>query len=305
MFKITSRIDGTTEIDQFKTILPAPKSVKISLDDKCQFKCSFCSSSTQDEKAEMDWGMFTKLIDELASEGVQEIGLFYIGEPFIAKKLPEAIRYVKSKGIPYVFVTTNGHLAKRDKVQECMEAGLNSLKFSFNYANGMQLRSVAGVSPQIYQKIVQNIKDARAVRDKYGYECGIYASSILFDGEQGEKMKLAVGLIKPYVDEHYWLPCYSFGGQVEFGQQVRGNPGRLDEMRDPLPCWAVFKEGHVTASGKVSACCFDTHDRWEWGDLTTDTFMQAWNSQQAQELRSAHIKKDVTGTPCEFCAVGS
>jgi radical SAM protein with 4Fe4S-binding SPASM domain len=207
-------------------------------------------------------------------------------------------------GIEYVFLTTNGALATKEKVRELMAAGLDSLKFSFNYADGKQIKEVAGVSERNFEKIIQNIKGAREVKDEGGYSCGIYASSIMLDGEQGDKMALAVDRILPYVDEHYWLPLFSFGGQTDFGKPVRGNPGRLDNMREPLPCWSVFSEGHVTSAGDISLCCFDSHKRWVVGNLATSTFMQAWNCQEAQELRAAHLRKDVTGTSCEHCAVG-
>lgn len=253
----------------------------------------------------MPFWMYKELVDEMAAEGIEEIGLFYIGEPMLSKQLPEAIRYAKKQGIKYVFLTTNGALAKKEKVRELMAAGLDSLKFSFNYADGMQLKAVANVAPSNFEKIIQNIKDARAVKDEGGYSCGIYASSIMLDGEQGKKMQAAVDRIKPYVDEHYWLPLFSFGGQTDFGAPVRGNPGRLDQMREPLPCWAVFREGHITSAGDISLCCFDSHSRWVVGNLATHTFMEAWNSKAAQDLRAAHLKQDVTGTACEHCAVGS
>lgn len=305
---ITQRIDGVTGIpaEYLKTVVPAPKSIKVSLSDACQFQCGFCSHKDSEGKsAPMPRWMFEELVDEMVKEGIEEIGLFYIGEPMLAKLLPDAIRYAKKKGIKYVFLTTNGALAKKEKVRELMEAGLDSLKFSFNYADGMQLKQVAGVAPSNFEKIIQNIRDAREVKDTYGYDCGIYASSIMLDGEQGKKMEKAINRILPYVDEHYFLPLFSFGGQTDFGQPVRGNPGRLDRMREPLPCWAVFREGHVTSAGDISLCCFDSHKRWVVGNLVTHTFMEAWNSPEAQELRAAHIKKDVTGTACEHCAVGS
>lgn len=304
--RITEKIDATTAIpeDYRKTVVPPPVAVKISLDDNCQFRCQFCSSRMQPNKPEMPWPMFTRLIDELVAAGVREIGLFYIGEPMLAKYLVDAVEYCKKRGIEYVFLTTNGQLATPDKIGALMRVGLDSLKFSFNYADGEQIKAVAGVSPRVFGKLVENIKAARSVRDAKGYACRIYASSILFDGDQGERMREAVDLISPYVDEHYWLPCFSFGGQVKFGKIVAGNPGRLDRPREPLPCWAGFREGHVTAAGHISFCCFDSHERWKLGDLDTGTFMQAWNGPVARHLRAAHLRKDVAGTACQHCAVG-
>jgi len=110
-----------------------------------------------------------------------------------------------------------------------------------------------------------------------------------------------------YVDEHYWLPLYSMGSlatqrEAELGYRpTAGNQGRLEALREPLPCWSAFTEGHVTADGILSACCFDADSRWGMGDLNKMSFMEAWNSPEFQALREAHLKKDVTGTVCEEC----
>ena len=81
--------------------------------------------------------------------------------------------------------------------------------------------------------------------------------------------------------------------------------GRLGALRDPLPCWSAFTEGHVTADGKLSACCFDATANWTMGDLTRQPFMEAWNSEAFMALREAHLRKDVTGTLCEQCVAYS
>jgi hypothetical protein len=83
-----------------------------------------------------------------------------------------------------------------------------------------------------------------------------------------------------------------------------GNPGRLDAMRDPLPCWSVFTEGHITADGSLSACCFGNglDGALKMADLKEVSFMDGWNSLQYQALRKAHLAKDVRGTACEGCA---
>ncbi len=113
--------------------------------------------------------------------------------------------------------------------------------------------------------------------------------------------------VKPYVDQHYWLPLYSMGAfaaqrEAELGYRpTAGNQGRLDALRDPLPCWSAFTEGHVTAEGKLSACCFDATSNWTMADLGKQSFMDAWNSPAFVNLREAHLRKDVRGTVCEKC----
>ena len=72
-------------------------------------------------------------------------------------------------------------------------------------------------------------------------------------------------------------------------------------MRAPIPCWALFTEGHITWDGRLSACCFDHDGRFDMGDLQQISFMDAWRSPNFRALRAAHLRGDVTGTVCEDC----
>ena len=113
--------------------------------------------------------------------------------------------------------------------------------------------------------------------------------------------------IRPFVDEHYWLPLYSMGSlttqrEEELGYRpIAGNQGRVGALREPLPCWSAFTEGHITYDGNLSACCFDAGDKWVMADLNAVSFMKGWNSELFVNLREAHLKKDVKGTICESC----
>jgi len=307
---ITDRIDAITRIDSeyLGASIPAPRSVKIELTGRCNFSCAFCARGQNlRDVADIDKGFFKRILQEMRDEGVEEIGLFYLGESFMVPWLPEAIEYAKDIGFPYVFLTTNGSLASPKKVKACMEAGLDSLKFSYNYADGDQLKEIAKVKTSYFDKIVVNMIESRRIRDEGNHKCGLYASYIEYDGDQQERMLDAVTEIEPYMDEVYALPLYNQASLVTDEEKARGwaytagNRGRLDALRDPLPCWSAFTEGHITWDGRLSACCFDHNDNLTMGDLNEQGFMEAWNSQRFQELRTAHLNKDIKGTACENC----
>lgn len=311
---ITQRIDAVTLVtaERYKAAPPAPKSVKIELTGRCNYRCGFCALRTRKEqpKRDMDWRLFKRITHEMRNAGVDEIGVFYLGESCMAPELlVNAIFWCKEVvGFPYVFLTTNGSLLHPGLAEAIMDAGLDSLKFSINASDEEQFRTVMGVRSKLYRTALDNLKSAREIRDRKGYKCGIYASSIKYDGEQQQQMeKLLDEHVRPYVDEHYWLPLYSMGSlatarEAELGYKpTAGNQGRLDALREPLPCWSAFTEGHVTADGYLSACCFDADARWKMGDLNQQSFMDAWHSPEFVKLREAHLRKDVTGTPCEEC----
>lgn len=316
---ITERIDAVTGIEaSHRTEAPpAPRSVKIELTARCNLACSFCARSMMlRRQTDMDRSFYERLAIEMRSAGVEELGLFYLGESFLLPWLPEAISFAKDvANYPYVFLTTNGTLATPPKVDACLRAGLDSLKFSFNYTDAIQFENIARVKGSLFNDIEVNLRTASALRDQVyretGHRCGLYASYIEYDGEQGRRMARSIERIAPLVDEVYALPLYNQASlvteqEVDQGwKPTAGNRGRVGALREPLPCWSVFTEGHVTWDGKLSACCFDHDGRFHMGDLNTAEFMECWQSDRFRALRSAHLRRDVRGTPCETCIVGS
>jgi len=289
---------------------PVPRSVKIELTARCDFHCYFCASHARPRaQSDMPWERFARYARELRELGVEQLGVFYLGESFVCDWLPEAIRYAKREcGYPYVFLTTNGRLATAARVRECLLAGLDSLKFAVNCCGLGQLHAVAGIEPDEFDVIVRNIQDARRVRDEFeretGRRCGLYASSLLYDEAQRSRMALALADILPYVDEHYWLPLYGYSGRAAtavVGRRAPSEPDRTEGLRKPLPCWPLFKEGHITWDGRLSACCLDHAQRFHMGNLDETPFLEAWHSPAFRELREAHLRKDVRGTACEQC----
>jgi hypothetical protein len=285
---ITARLKGIADLapDTRSPTPPPPQSVKIELTARCDFQCAFCASHTRPRtKSDMPWERYARLARELRRLGVEQLGVFYLGESFVCDWLAEAIRYAKREcGYPYVFLTTNGRLATAARVRECMLAGLDSLKFAVNAYGPEELAAVAGVDPEEFNVIIRNVQDARRVRDEIeresGHRCALYASSLLIDGLQKVRMAPALAEIAPYVDEHYWLPLFG---------------------RKPLPCWPLFKEGHITWDGRLSACCLDHAARFDMGNLDATPFLEAWHSPAFRALRQAHLRLDVRGTPCENC----
>jgi len=311
---ITAHVDAITAIPPAarRPDAPIPRSVKIELCGRCNYRCGFCAirARAAQPTTDMPWPLFARITREMVEAGVQEIGLFYLGEPFLSPALlTRATRYLKHDlGVPYVFVTTNGSLASPDRVAAVFAAGLDSLKFSINAADDPQFAEVMQVSPRLYARALDNLAAARRLRDEGRYPCRIYASSIRYDGEQQTRMEaLLAAHVLPYVDEHYWLPLYSMGSvatarEAELGYRpIAGNQGRIGALREPLPCWSVFTEGHVTSRGHLSACCFDADDRFSMADLNQQSFSEAWHSSAFQALRAAHVRRDVSDTICAAC----
>ena len=105
---ITDRIDAVTRIppEYLKAAAPAPKSVKIEISPRCNYRCGFCALRTREvqPKWDIDFDLFKRITREMSEAGVKEIGVFYLGESFMGPKLlVDCIAYLKKElGMPYV-----------------------------------------------------------------------------------------------------------------------------------------------------------------------------------------------------------
>jgi radical SAM protein with 4Fe4S-binding SPASM domain len=304
---ISSKIDHTVRCPA-ETLVeapPPPHAVKIELVRSCNFRCAYCYHSRLDAVTGfMDFALYETILDELRDIGVKEIAPFFYGESFLSPRLAEAITHARVRGFEHIFLTTNGSLATPAKVAECMDAGLNSLKFSLNYCDRNQFEEITHSRPEWFDQIIDNIKYAYWVRESCGYRCGLYASFVLYDDQQRERMKPLLNQVRPYLDEIYALPLYGAPSSIAQQHFWPGNQGRADNPVPPVPCWALFREGHINYDGTVCACSFNTGDHFTVGDLKKQTFMEIWHSEKFKELRRHHLANDVAATACRDCIIG-
>lgn len=146
---------------------PLPKSAKVELDSGCNLNCRICAFSLRPRKhTTMPRGEFVRIVQHLRSEGVEQLGLFYINEPFLCEWLPDAIRVAKRDcGYPYVLLTSNGLAATPERVRSCIEAGLDSLKFALDFHSPSQLAATTAASADAYTTNLAHVAAAKRVRD--------------------------------------------------------------------------------------------------------------------------------------------
>jgi len=306
MKTITDRIDAVSKLTGERLIdtPPPPRSVKIELVGNCNFSCWFCGTGTsQREKRHMDFELFKKITSEAKDIGIAEVGLFYLGESTLYPQLVEAVSFAKGIGIEYVFLTTNGYSLSEELLFDLFDAGLDSLKFSFNYKDRESCLETTGVDA--YEQIISNIELANKIRNADYFNCRLYASSIEYNEDARSEMEESISRISPFLEEHYWLPLFNQGGHLadhdDMENTTGNNVARSDDDRNTKVCWGLFSKTNVTWDGILSACCFDHKGEFSMGDLKSETFMESWHSEKFKELRSKHINDDIEDLPCHKC----
>ena len=302
---IAKKVDKHTHVPKEKLVLrpPFPDAIKIEITARCNFKCSFCASKRSLRPiGDIDKNFLYRILKEAKSIGVKEIGMFLLGESFLIKELPEYIRYAKEEvGIEYIFITTNGSLCTPRHLIPVIEAGLDSLKFSINAGNRERYKEMHGVD--CFDKVISNIKWLHKYKTKNNIKNPRTCVSAIFIDEYEDELENLRKMITRYVDEFYYLPLYNQAGHIGGKEYTKivGNPGRLENMVPPVPCWALFNAAKITWNGWFTACCFDHDTRFEIADLNKVSLLEAWHHPKFVKLRQQHLNKDLKDSLCARC----
>ena len=86
------------EVQNFETIAKYPKNCLVEISNGCNHKCLFCYNTLMRRKVgKLNKNIFNQFISEGIKLGLEEVGLYSTGEPFINKDLDEYIERAKRK----------------------------------------------------------------------------------------------------------------------------------------------------------------------------------------------------------------
>ena len=280
--------------DLLTLIPPFPKTLMIDLTNGCNHKCIFCTNRHMTRRVgRIEPALFTKLIDEARSLGVEELALYTTGEPFMHKNLASFVKEAKAKGFRYVYLSSNGALATPERVQAVLEAGLDSIKFSVNAGSAKTYRLIHGSDD--WERVVSHVAFVSRYREEKKLKMSVYVSSVLTRVTSHER-----GFIEktfaPLVDEVFFVDCDAQQGQM------LGNEGVLYDQTPVIPfCSLPFNRLHVTSEGCLTLCCVDYQNYLAVADLNKESLAEAWKSPLFVEMRKRHLEKDLRGTLCGNC----
>lgn len=111
---------------------PPPRSVRVSLTDRCDLACVYCRPSRSDGYFEerLDEQAWQAMVAGLVRAGVRRVRITG-GEPLIYPRVAEMIAYVDSLGVDDIALTTNG-TRLRELATRLRAAGLRRITISID-----------------------------------------------------------------------------------------------------------------------------------------------------------------------------
>lgn len=285
-----------------KTIMNFPKkNLLLEVTNSCNNQCIFCANRIMTRnKKNINPKLPYKVIEEAYKLGTREIGFYATGEPLLNPNLIDYIKKAKDIGYNYIYLTTNGILADKEKVLELYKAGLNSIKFSINAINENDYLLIHKTNN--YNRVFNNLKNIYSEKTKLNLDLRVYVSYIMTKFSE-----YSLSDIKNHFK--------NISDEV-IVQAVRNQGGMLPEIEDKLipisqnsdisqnhylPCRYPFNSITVTCEGYLTACCMDFQNYLAYADLKEESLNIAWNNKYIRSIRKKHLECEVDNTLCENC----
>lgn len=285
-------LEGRTKLE---TVIPLSTPYLVFLDpsDVCNFQCKFCPTGDRQlirsirRPQLMDWGLYKKIIDDLASmpEHVKTLRLYKDGEPLLNPDLPAMIRYAKDSGrFGQVDTTTNGSLLTPWLNRRLVQSGLDKIFISINGLDDMAYWQFAKYKIR-FSSLVKAIRHLYKYRENMQIYIKITGDDL--SEEETKRFYEIFGNISDRVFVEHTAPCWPrfsvAGVSNEVG--IYGNP-----IKEVQVCPYIFYSLSINSDGTVSLCFLDWAHSLILGDLKTRGFKQIWEGHLLHTIRKRHLE---------------
>ncbi|NWG27682.1 MAG: SPASM domain-containing protein [Ignavibacteriaceae bacterium] len=290
-----------------------PISYSIEPTNHCNLKCPECPSglgSLTRPLGLLKTEDFKKLIDEISDTGFY-IQLFFQGEPYINKNLPEMIRYAQLKKI-YVSISTNGHFVNEQNVDLVLDNAPDKLIFSVDGLDeeSYQKYRVGGTFEQADNGLRLLIKRKKERRLKKPFTEFQFIVMKQNEHQMNEVKKYCkdVGVDKLVFKT---MQISSFENAVKYlpkNQKYRryileNNTFRIkNEIKNH--CFALWRTSVITWDGRVVPCCFDKDAQHQIGVTNGKAFGDVWESEKYFDFRNKILSGRKSVPMCTNCTEG-
>ena len=279
--------------------LKIPFSIGLWVSDFCNFKCKYCSHSTQYfskyKERMISWEDFVKRVDNIeelyeANGGgkTKNLVICGIGEPLTNKLLPQMVSYCNAHNISErIEITTNGSLLTHSLSENLIKAGLTRLLISIQGINAEQYRNICKYDIN-FKKFIDEIK--------YFYEnrkqCKVYIKILDIALNEGED-KIFYDIFSPISDMVNIEKAMVGFDDVDYTDMIHGkrNLTRYGyEWKERLACDALFMRLNITTYGDVNPCTC------QWpalsiGNINDKRLKDIWNKDMHKKYMQLHLMK--------------
>jgi len=261
----------------------------------CNYSCDMCPQKDNGRGWEftklMPLDMFEDILDQITPKyGHPVINLEGSGEPTLAKKLPKYIEAVTKRGCKS-FMYTNGSFLTGHFMEDCIDAGLDFVRFSCIGYNAEKYEQ--WMCKPWFNKLKDHATETRDYIDKSGSKCEVSSYHLILDNDniEYEIEQYQKNFIDPVGSIGYIWKMHNWSGNYQ-PLYVRDPKNRRSCGRPKAPEVTIRAGGLGDHKGAITPCCQTmgppNESKSVLGHLDDHSFDEVFFGNKYNELRKAH-----------------
>lgn len=270
-----------------------PDHVDLELSSACNMKCPMCYTVTEVFKTSvphrnMDYGLFCKIVDELAAHHVYSIRLSWRGEPTLNRHFLDCVRYAKQRGIREVDSLSNALWLTPAMFAELVDLQMDWLTISFDGVGETYEKIRA---PAKFDEMVQKIRAFSEIKKRKRSVKPVVRIQGVWPAIQ-ENPEAYFDTFEPLVDE---VSTNTLLDYLHTDQDIQ----YIEKFVCPVP----FQRLVIGSDGRAFMCINDELGREPVGDARAQSIRDIWNGEPMRRVRAVHQRCEGTKTfsPCRDC----
>jgi len=276
----------------------------------CNHRCIFCAVDYLGYKRRiLDMEVIKKTLKDASLLGVRSIMFAGEGEPLLHKDICAMVRFTKVLGIDSA-ITTNGVLLIKEKSYQLLKY-LSWIRISLNAGTSKTYAKVHRTSEEDFYKVLDNIKEAVKIKNKYKHKATIGVQLLLIPENKNEVFILAKILkklgvdyfsVKPY-SQHPLSICrkrlnFKYSQLLPLGEKLKVletsrfkivfrdiTMARLSVAKDYKRCLGLPFWAYIDSCGDVYSCsAFLGKHSFCYGNIYNESFSDIINGKRRKSI---------------------
>jgi len=288
---------------------PYPITVELDMTNICNHRCPECVVNyfRVADKSSLTKGLAEKIVRQLAKNKVRGLIFTGGGEPLCNPHTLDIVCLAKAKGLDLGFIT-NGSLINEKSARVILK-NCTWTRVSLDAACPETFALTHGMNGDAFGKVLENIRLLADTKKRIKSDCTLGLGFLTSDrsvSDMQDSAKLASALGVDYLQfrpmqihrggkfQYHWTDvdkkiqeCLRYSRD---GFEVLYSKHKYDMVHDAQfgryyrKCYGQQFATVISASAKMYICCHTRgYDKYCIGDLTKQTFAQAWNSERRKK----------------------
>lgn len=271
-----------------------PPFLEFTVTDQCNARCVMCPPEVHMGKTFMSRELFEKAAREGAALGIKK-AILTGGEPLLDGDIVEKVRFLKANGFDYVHMFTNGQLLTRERAEQLIRAGLDSLTVSVDSVVREEYKKIRiGLD---YDTVMGNIRAFPAVRKALGTTKPLFRINRVNMMQNSTSAQEYLRELDGAADIVELMDAHNYAGKK--GRVYE--KGQLYKQEKRFPCNLVFQKLVLSPHGDYLKCSIDMSSSTSKLGNMRDTSMRQVLESEYKRIKETLLRYDWNVDGCKNC----